>query len=251
MNDSAKPNVLLCKGCWQHMKMPIPLRGPISIPFRVFGIRPSQMNPNLCTICETNFTRVKRRKQIVVPTTILFADVRGYTGLSETLGAEKMANMLHCFYDNCTKAVWEKDGIVNKFIGDAALAIFNFPIMQDDHVQQAVWAALDLLKACDEQKEQVTAEIDGENLSLGVGIGIHTGEASIGELGSSYKEFTAIGPVVNLASRIQGQAEPGEVLVTEDVYQVVADSFPHAEKRVCDLKGVDHPVTGYVLVRQE
>ena len=244
MNPDAKPQVLICKGCWQHMKMPIPLKGPLSIPFRIVGIRPSQMNPNLCTICKTNFTRVKRRKQIVVPTTILFADVRGYTSLSETLGAEKMAELLHCFYDNCTSAIWERDGIVNKFIGNAALAIFNFPIVRDDHVKQAVLAAMDLLKACDEQKELM---IDGDDVSMGVGIGIHTGEASIGELGSSYKEFTAIGPVVNLASRIQGRAEPGEVLVTEEVYREVEDEYPGAEMRVCELKGVDESVNGYVL----
>ena len=89
--------------------------------------------------------------------------------------------------------------------------------------------------------------IDGDDVSMGVGIGIHTGEASIGELGSSYKEFTAIGPVVNLASRIQGRAEPGEVLVTEEVYREVEDEYPGAEMRVCELKGVDESVNGYVL----
>jgi adenylate cyclase len=87
------------------------------------------------------FTRVKRRKQIIIPATIFFADLRGYTNLSQGTASEEVVGMLHKFYDECAAAVWERDVIVNKFIGDAVLAIFNFPIMCDDHVRQAVIAA--------------------------------------------------------------------------------------------------------------
>ena len=143
---------LFCKGCWQHMRLPIPIRGPFSLPLRLLGVKISRMNPNLCTICETMFTKVKRRKQIIIPATVLFADLRGYTTISEAAPSGDVVNMLHGFYDGCASAIWERDGIVNKFIGDAVLAIFNFPIMREDHVQQAVTAALDIQKRCSQRK---------------------------------------------------------------------------------------------------
>jgi hypothetical protein len=69
----------ICQGCWQQMHVPIPIRGPLSLPLRVVGVKISQMHPNLCTICETMFTRVMRTKQKLIPAAVLFADLRGYT----------------------------------------------------------------------------------------------------------------------------------------------------------------------------
>src|SRR5215218_6469894 len=106
-----------CKGCWQHMRMPIPIRGMLSIPLRLAGIKVSRMNPNLCTICETMFTKVKRKKQVIIPATVLFADIRGYTTIAQATEAGEVVAMLHEFYDACASAVWARDGIVNKFIG--------------------------------------------------------------------------------------------------------------------------------------
>ena len=239
--------VMFCKGCWQHMRMPIPIRGPLSIPLRSVGIKISQMNPNLCTICETNFTRVKKKKQVVIPATVLFADLRGYTTLSERTEGTEVIHMLHSFYDECASAIWERDGIVNKFIGDAVLAVFNFPIMREDHVRQAVLAGVEIQRRCMERKRLTITTSEGKDVSIGIGVGIHTGNASIGEVGTAYKDFTIIGPVVNMASRIQGAARVGEILVTETVYRQVDDLFPQAETRTCQLKGIEEPVNGYLL----
>src|SRR5215470_9945928 len=230
---------IICKGCWQHMHMPIAIRGPLSIPFRLFGIKISRMNPNLCNICETMFTKVKRKKQLIIPATIFFADLRGYTNLSQGTDSEEVVGMLHEFYDECAAAVWERDGIVNKFIGDAVLAIFNFPIMREDHVRQAVLAATELQKKCSDNEKLMRINGDGKACPVGVGVGIHTGLASVGEVGTAYKDFTIIGPVVNLASRVQGAAKSGEILVTEAVYRHVADLFPAAESRGYHLKGIE------------
>jgi adenylate cyclase len=238
---------MICKGCWQHMHMPIPIRGLLSIPFKLFGIKTSQMNPNLCTICETMFTKVKRRKQIVIPATIFFADLRGYTSLSQGADGEEVVGMLHEFYDECAAAVWKRDGIINKFIGDAVLAIFNFPIMREDHVQQAVLAAIELQERCSQIKKLTVIDADSKTSPVGVGVGIHTGLASIGEVGTAYKDFTIIGPVVNLASRVQGTAKAGEILVTEEVYTQVAGFFPASEGRTYQLKGIENPVKAYTL----
>lgn len=221
------------------MHMPIPIRGPLSIPLRLLGIKKSQMNPNLCTICETNFTKVKKKKQLVISATILFADLRGYTSLSEKSERSEVLHMLHNFYDECASAIWERDGIINKFIGDAVLAIFNFPIEQDDHARQAVLAGVEIQKKWMERNPTET--------NVGIGVGIHSGDASIGEVGTAYKDFTIIGPVVNLASRIQSAAGLGEIVVTEAVYHQVKDLFPHASTRNYELKGIEEPVTGYLL----
>ena len=235
---------VICKGCWQHMRAPIPIRGPLSIPFRVLGVKVSRMNPNLCNICETMFTRVKRRKQIIVPATILFADLRGYTELSQSATSGDVTDMLHGFADECAEAVWERDGIVNKFIGDAMLAIFNFPIIRADHVQQAALAAQDIQRRW-ARKQALLSSSGGA--SVGLGIGIHTGLASIGEIGTAYKDFTIIGPTVNMAARIQGQAKAGEVLASADVYRHVADMFATSEFRACQLKGIAEPVALHPL----
>jgi class 3 adenylate cyclase len=234
----------ICQGCWEHMHVPIAIRGPFSFLFKVMGIKKSQMHPNLCTICESMFTKVMKRKQVPISTTILFADIRGYTDLSQHTEALKMNELLHTFYDQCSAAVWEKDGIINKFIGDAVLAIFNFPLTRTEHVNNAVEAALQLQKNCHDLKEKIGLK---DETNLGVGIGIHTGECFLGEVGTSYRDFTAIGPVVNLASRLQGAAAAGEILVTADVYNHVKDQFPNAQMRMLTLKGLDAPVSGYVL----
>jgi adenylate cyclase len=92
-----------------------------------------------------------------------------------------------------------------------------------------------------------TTKPGGRDLPVGVGVGLHTGDVTVGEIGTSIKDFTAIGEVVNLAARLQGASQPGEVLVTEGVYRAVEQDFPTAERRVCTLKGIAKPVTAYVL----
>jgi class 3 adenylate cyclase len=235
---------LICQGCWEHMHVPIAIRGPFSLLFKPFGIKKSRMHPNLCTICESMFTKVMKRKQIPIPITILFADIRGYTDLSQHIEATRLNTLLHCFYDHCSAAIWEQDGIINKFIGDAVLAIFNFPLTRKEHVQNAVSAAVQLQNDCQHLKEEIGLS---EVHSLGVGIGIHTGECFMGEVGTTYKDFTAIGPVVNLASRLQGAAGIGETVVTAAVFDHVKEQFPAAQERILTLKGVNNPVEAYVL----
>jgi adenylate cyclase len=245
-NDApaSTPMSSVCKGCWTQMHVPIPIRGILSLPFKLAGVRISRMNPNLCTLCETKFRSVKKAQQVTVPVTVLFADVRGYTSLSEEVDAVDVTTMLGEFYDHCSAAVWERDGIVNKLIGDAIFAIYNFPIRRSDHTRQAVLSGIEVQRRCRAMK---ATKLGGRDLPVGVGVGVHTGDVAIGEIGTSVKDFTAIGEVVNLASRLQGASQPGEVLVTEAAYREVERDFPGAEQRVCTLKGIARPVTAYVL----
>jgi adenylate cyclase len=178
---------------------------------------------------------------------VLFADIRGYTTTSELLDLPHLARLLGSFYEKCASPIWEHYGIVNKLIGDAMLAIFNFPISQADHPRRAVEAALELQRRCRDMKSSLP-EAERARCPIQVGVGLHCGEVSIGELGEFCKDFTAIGGVVNLASRLQGAAKGGEVLVTEEVYAHVRDAHPDAEQRTCTLKGIDRPVTARVLI---
>ena len=233
----------LCKGCWSQMRIPIALRGPLAVPFRVAGIRSSRMNPNVCTVCERHFSTVKKAKQIVTRATVLFADVRGYTGLSQSLDATAVTQMLGQFYEHCAQEVWAADGIINKLIGDAVLAVYNFPIAREDHVEGAVRSAIQLQRRC----AALRASGEHGTEDIGVGVGIHTGDISIGEIGDFCRDFTAIGPAVNLAARLQTAAEPGEVLLSAEAYECVAASHPGIRPEELTLKGIDEPVTGYRL----
>ena len=116
------------QGLLAESEAAIALRGVASVPFRAVGIRPSRMNPNTCTICETMFERVMKARQIEIDATILFADLRGYTSLSQSQSSGAIATLLDAFYDVCGEAIWEHDGIINKTMGDAVMAIFNFPM---------------------------------------------------------------------------------------------------------------------------
>lgn len=238
----------ICKGCWQHMRLPVPLRGPASIPFRAFGIRPSKMNPNTCTICELMFTRVMKARQITVDVSVLFADLRGYTTLSQSFPAEAVSSLLDAFYDECADAIWEFDGLLNKTVGDAVMAIFNFPISHSDHAGNAVLAAGEIQRRWHARGELLMMDGVGLDKSdLGIGIGIDTGKTSFGEFGRSHRDLTAIGTVVNTASRTQSVADAGQILVTRAVCERAPQQTADGVCREYHLKGFEEPVELYAI----
>jgi class 3 adenylate cyclase len=235
----------ICKGCWQQMHVPVPLRGVASVPFRLFGIRPSRMNPNTCTVCELMFSKVMRARKITIDATVLFADLRGYTSLSQSQSPDAVSGLLDAFYDECADAIWEHDGLLNKTIGDAIMAVFNFPIRQDDHTRQAMLAA----RAIQDRWKARSGKGEGEALAglaeLGIGIGIHCGELSFGEFGRSHRDLTAIGTVVNAASRAQSVAAGGQILLTQAVYDRVSPELAGGQPQEFHLKGFDAPIKLY------
>lgn len=228
----------ICKGCWQQMHLPVPIRGPLALPLRVFGIRPSRMNPNTCTICEMMFTKINRARTIYIDATVMFVDLRGYSALSQRIAPEKVARLLDCFYDVCATAIWRHDGLLNKTIGDAVMAVFNFPIRRPDHAAQAVLAAREIQSHCAEHQAELRAEID-EELDIAVGVGIDTGKTSFGEFGHAQRDLTAIGTVVNLAARAQSVAARGDILVTPAVRDAVAPLLDDVPGQHYALKGFD------------
>jgi adenylate cyclase len=231
----------ICLGCWSQMHMPIAIRGPFALPFKLVGITISKMNPNVCTVCERAFTRVKKAKQVEIVTTIVFADLRGYTSLTERIGDARVAELLRDFNDRCAEAIWRHDGIVNKTMGDGLMAIFNFPISLDDHAQRVVEAALELQRNC----KAVLAELEVDE--VGVGIGIHTGSVEIGEFSGGRSDYTAIGSVVNLAARLESSAGAGEILVSDAVRNGASDLCREAVTRRIEVKGFKDAVTVHTL----
>ena len=145
--------------------------------------------------------------------TILFADIRGFTAYAEDREPEEVVEMLNTYFEIATRAILDFGGYVDKFIGDCVLGVFGVPVFRKDHVERTVRAAMDLM-------DQLRVHsIHGNPLLSSVGIGIHTGSIVSGNIGSQAKmEYTVIGDTVNLASRLSELASPGEVLVTDAVY---------------------------------
>jgi len=231
----------LCIGCWQNMNLPIVLRGPLCVPYRAVGLKPSRMNPNCCTLCEMAFSRVMKARAVTIDATVMFADLRGYTTLTQNLGQAALASLLDTFYDDCAAAIWRYDGLLNKTIGDAVLAIFNFPVKQADHPAQALLSARAIQQRFAERREALLETIGTRDVELGIGIGIDCGETNFGEFGHSHRDLTAIGTVVNRAARAQAAAKPGEILVTASVRERCGAMVGDAGREF-SLKGFEQPV---------
>jgi adenylate cyclase len=204
------------------------------------------MNPNTCTVCELMFTRVMKARKVTVDVSVLFADLRGYTTLSQSLSSDAVSSLLDAFYDECAAAIWEYDGLLNKTIGDSVMAIFNFPIRHDNHPERAVLAARQIQHRYGARRESLLTENVGLSGSdLGVGVGIDVGDTSFGEFGRSHRDLTAIGTVVNTASRAQGAANAGEILVTQAVHDRAGRDVVAGEGREYSLKGFEAPMKLY------
>lgn len=136
--------------------------------------------------------------------TILFSDIRGFTTLSETRTPEAVVELLNRYFSSQVEVIFKHNGTLDKFIGDAVMAFWNAPTENAQHAVDAVAAALDMAKALDAFKAEL-AKSDGSLGDFDIGIGLHTGPAVVGFLGSNARlDYTAIGDTVNLASRIEG-----------------------------------------------
>jgi adenylate cyclase len=234
----------ICKGCWQTLHFPVPLRGPFSIPFRMVGLRPSRMNPNICTFCELAFTRIMKARNVTIDATVLFADLRDYTSASQYLAPDQMISTLDAFYDECADAIWKHDGLLNKTIGDAIMAVFNFPIRDKNHAAQALSAARQMQRRWVVRRNDLAKGFDLDEGALCIGVGIASGSVNFGEFGQSHRDLTAIGTVVNTAARAQSVARAGQILVTKAVRDQCESAISDKGAKY-DLKGFAAPVELY------
>jgi len=148
--------------------------------------------------------------------TILFTDIRGFTAFSETREPEKIVEDLNEYFSIATELILEHGGYVDKFVGDAVLGVFGVPIYYADHAERAVKAAVAMQKRFQERVSD-----NGNPLLSRTGIGINTGVVVSGNLGSQVKmEYTVIGDSVNVASRINNLAGPGEIMISRSIYEL-------------------------------
>lgn len=176
---------------------------------------------------------------------ILFADVVGFTPLAEVRSAEQIVALLNELFSVLTEIVFRHGGTVDKFVGDCIMAVFGAPVPAADHAHCALAAAEDMMRFLETANEEWRAKYDVE---IRLGIGVNSGEAVVGNIGSTKRmEYTVIGDVVNVAARLEGIAQPDQVLVGEGTQRLVGDAF--ALRRLGDqhLTGRKTATTVYVL----
>lgn len=149
--------------------------------------------------------------------TVLFADLENFTTISEVTSPENLLNVLNSYHELLVRVVLETGGTVDKFMGDALMALYNTPLPQPDHVARAVRGALGIQAALPDFHAQLEPAF-----RMNVNIGVHTGMAVVGNVGASQiMDFTAVGDTVNIAARLQHASSGGRVLVSQAVYDSV------------------------------
>ena len=179
---------------------------------------------------------------------VLFVDIRGFTPLSESLLPEQVFEMLNSYLQVTTTAIFNNEGTVDKFIGDATMGVFNAPLDLDDYTYKAVCAGLDMAELGKGLDDKLPENLKGR---VGFGVGINCGDAVVGNVGTDFRmEYTAIGDTVNTASRLEGQAKAGEVILSDNVYQRVKDRIECVDAGKVKLKGKSEEVQIYRAIRK-
>ena len=180
---------------------------------------------------------------------VLFVDIRGFTTMSEDLAPEEVVKILNEYLSLTTSCIFEHNGMLDKFIGDATMAVFNAPNDQYDYVYQAVMTAVDMQKKGSTLGKQL-AQKYGKEVSFGIGVNV--GNAVVGNIGSeSRMDYTAIGDTVNTAARLEARALPGEILISEAVKDLLKDRITTEFKERMSLKGKQQEVSVYRVLVQE
>ena len=166
---------------------------------------------------------------------IVFSDIRGFTALSERMSPDEIARLLTGYFTEMVEIVFEHGGTLDKFIGDALMALWGAPLARDDDADRAMRAAL----AMQRRLEQMNRDSAGDGRpTLEVGIGLDVGEVFAGNIGSERRlEYTVIGDAVNTAARLCAEASPGEVLISESLYRSLAGPPPVDVLAPLQLKG--------------
>lgn len=175
--------------------------------------------------------------------TVLFADIRGFTAYSENEKPEKVVHLLNRYFSAMSELIFAHGGTLDKYTGDGLMALFGAPTATPEDAKNAVQTAVAMQKRLETLNREL--EVDGFN-QIAVGIGLHTGEAIIGYIGSQQRsEYTAIGDTVNLASRLESNAVGGQILISEATARASGDSFSLISHESLQVKNRTQPVDLY------
>lgn len=175
----------------------------------------------------------------------LFVDIRGFTPMSEALSPEQVVEVLNEYLALTSSAVFAHEGTLDKFIGDATMAIYNAPLEQEDYIYKAVLTAWDIVQGGTELGRRMEEKF---GRSVNFGIGIHCGPAVVGNIGTAFRmDYTAIGDTVNTAARLESNAKPGQVLLSESVFEAVKNRIEAVDLGEIALKGKKKGVLVYGL----
>ncbi len=179
--------------------------------------------------------------------TVLFCDVRGFTPLSERLSPEEVVLLLNDFYNLMIETTFKHDGTLDKFLGDAVMAVFGAPLAHPDHSARAIRTALAMQEGIVGLNERRAR--DGKE-PIAVGIGVSAGEAVAGTVGTEDRmEYTVIGDSVNLAARLESNAKPGQILISHRTYERVRDLVDARPLGRIRVKGKEEEVEVYEVLR--
>ena len=204
-----------------------------------FGLEPSKMNPQLCNVCERFAEKYPGGAEVEV--TLLFADVRGSTGIAEGMSPLEFSRLINRFFRAATKVLFRKYAMIEKLVGDEVAAFFVPGFAGEDHSNVAVKAGIEILKA--------TGHEDPAGPWIPVGVGVHTGPAYVGSVSTEegVADITVLGDSVNLAARLTSQAGAGQVILSETT-RIEAGIEPEGmESRRLELKGKSEPVDAWVI----
>jgi adenylate cyclase len=183
--------------------------------------------------------------------TVLFSNVHGFTALSENLPPEQVLEVLNFYFSKMTDAVHNHNGTINKFVGDAITAVWGAPIKSDNHAIDAVNAAKEMM----EKLKEVNAWLEEKNLpSLKIGIGVNTGEAILGNIGSEQMaDYTVIGETVNIASRLEAVTKQYdcEIITSESTKKALNDRIPCQVIDMIKVKGKEQAIKIYSPILTE
>ncbi len=184
--------------------------------------------------------KVGGRKETV---TILMADLRGFTGLSERRDPEEMVELLNTYLEAMSKEILRFDGVIDEFIGDAILAIFGVPDLHEDHASRAVACALSMQN----QLQRLNMEISASGYPhLEMGVAVNTGEVIVGNIGSDIRmKYGVVGPAVNVTGRIESNTTGGQVLIGESTYALVKELVKAQAPLTFIMKGLKRPLVCY------
>ncbi len=178
--------------------------------------------------------------------TILFLDIRGFTPLSEKLTPPELVDTLNTMFNMITETTLSNKGTIDKFIGDAAMILFNAPLEVIEHERMAVKTAYEIQQGMNKIRDEILEKYQCE---VNVGIGIHTGNVVVGNIGSYLRvDYTAIGDNVNIAARIESQTKKGQVHVSEQVFEKTKEFFRFDEGEDRMFKGKSHPIKVYEVL---